>query len=137
MQKRINRRMKIWLNGCSRQMDDQPVHNKPPPSQKGCFSKTFLQIILAAFKYVHPTSSDDRCLPFCLNLILSSYGAVCCTILPATPCRSQSETLLQSLSWEVKKSPVDTELKLSAIKLSATLDSFLSIKLHKLGGGGG
>ena len=48
-------------------------HTKPPPSQIGCSPKKFsfnhpcCSMVSVAFKNVPPTSSNDLCLPFCIN----------------------------------------------------------------------
>ena len=53
LQKRVNRRLNTWRNGCFGKMDDHPVHTTPNhhPLKMDVLPKTFLQIILAVILY--------------------------------------------------------------------------------------
>ena len=79
LNKRMNRRMYAWQNGCFRKINDHLVHTTPNqhPSKIDVLSKSFLQVILAAKWLVRHSStvhsansSDDLFLLFCLFLLL-------------------------------------------------------------------
>ena len=68
MKKWMNRRTDTWHNGCLGKVDGRTVHTTP--NHQDFLPKTYLQIILGAFKYVYQTAATT----FAFSSVWFFYG---------------------------------------------------------------